>query len=247
MDKKAIVFDLDGTIYFGEDLAENAKEILQFCYEKFEYVFFITNNSAKTREEIYQKLLKMGLKIDINQLITCGFTIAKYLNKNNYKEVFSIGTASLKSEIESQGITSNSDNPQAIIVGYNRDFCLEDLKPIVKYKDTDCKLIIANKEHSYPVDNKEILPGAGQIVVSVEYTLNKSFDICIGKPNPMMLEMMLENLSIKPEDVLVVGDSYESDIKMAQTYGAEGVLISDEQKTDCICIKELSELLEVIK
>lgn len=247
MDKKVIIFDLDGTIYFGDKLANSAREVLQFCKEKFAHVFFITNNSAKTREEIYQKLLNMGLGIEIEQLITCGYTIARYLNKNNYQNVFTIGTESLKKELSNQDINPNSEMPQAIIVGYNRDFCLENLKPIVKYRDSDLKLIIANKEHSYPWNNNEILPGAGQIVVSVEYTLNKTFDVCIGKPNSMMLDIMLEGLNIHPNDVIVVGDSYESDIKMAQAYGAKGVLITQENQRDCVCIKELSELLEVIK
>ncbi len=168
LDKKCIVFDLDGTVYFGDNLAENAKKILQYCYEKFEHVFFVTNNSAKTRNEIYQKLYQMGLNIDINHLITCGYTIAKYLTKNNYENVFTIGTESLKKELKLQGINPESKDPQAIVVGYNREFCLEDLKPIVKYKNTDLNLIIANKEHSYPWNNGELLPGAGQIIVSVD-------------------------------------------------------------------------------
>lgn len=247
LDKKCIVFDLDGTVYFGDNLAENATKILQYCYEKFEHVFFVTNNSAKTRNEIYQKLCQMGLNIDINHLITCGYTIAKYLTKNNYENVFTIGTESLKKELKLQGINPESKDPQAIVVGYNREFCLEDLKPIVKYKNTDLNLIIANKEHSYPWNNGELLPGAGQIIVSVEYTLNKPYDICVGKPNPMMLETMLEGLNINPNEVLVVGDSYESDIVMAQNYGATGVYITEEKRNDCICIENLSELLEVIK
>lgn len=247
LNKKCIVFDLDGTIYFGDSLAKKAKEVLEFCNEKFEYVFFITNNSAKTRKEIYEKLSKMGLEFNYEQLITCSHTIGKYLNKKNLKEVLVIGTKSLRVELSTCGINVNSEKPQAIIVGYNRDFCLEDLKPIIKFKDSDCKLIIANKEHSYPWNDGEILPGAAPIVGAVESTLNKPFDICVGKPNPLMLEIMLEGLNVEPKEVLVVGDSYASDIKMAQDFGAEGILISKDRKPDCTCISELWELLEIIK
>ena len=247
LDKKCIIFDLDGTIYFGKNLATKAKEVLELCNKKFEYVFFVTNNSARTREEIYQKLCKLGLDIKIEQLISCGYAIAKYLSQNNYTNVWCIGTESLKKELQQLNINPKSTSPQAIVVGYNREFQLEDLKPIIKYKNSNCKLIIANKEHSYPWENKEILPAAGQIVAAVEFTLNKTTDIHIGKPEPTMLQTMLCGLNLKPQNVLVVGDNYESDIKMAQRYGAKGILITTEKKTDCLCINELSELLEVLK
>ena len=247
LNKKCIIFDLDGTLYFGNQVAKNAPEIIKKCYEKFKHVFFVTNNSAKTRDEIFKKLINMGFDLKKEQLMSCGYAIIKYLKQNNLKNIFCIGTENLKEELISEGITLCSENIDAVVVGYNKDFKLDDLNPLVKYKDSNCKLIVANKEHSYPVDNQEMLPGIGQIVVAVEYTLNKPFDIRIGKPNSLMVEMVVSDYNIKPEEIIFVGDNYESDIVMAQNFGATGVFITDKKRNDCICIKELSELLEVIK
>ena len=33
---KGIIFDLDGTIYFGKNLATKAKEVLELCNKKFD-------------------------------------------------------------------------------------------------------------------------------------------------------------------------------------------------------------------
>lgn len=247
LNKKCIVFDLDGTLYFGNQIAKDAPEIIKKCYEKFEHVFFVTNNSAKTRDEIFQKLINMGFELKLEQLMTCGYAIVNYLKQNCHKTVFCIGTESLKKELISENINIAIDNIDAVVIGYNKEFKLDDLNPLVKYKDSGIKLIVANKEHSYPVDNKELLPGIGQIVVAVEYTLNKSFDIRIGKPNSLMVDMLVSKYDIKPEEIVVIGDNYESDIVMAQNYGATGIYITNEKREDCICIKELSELLEVIK
>ena len=106
-------------------------------------------------------------------------------------------------------------------------------------------MIIANLEHSYPISNGKMVPGAGPIVAAVEMILNKKFDQCIGKPNPLMLELVLDGLGISPEMVCVVGDSYSSDVRLAKNYGADAVLISDYSQPEpgVRVIKKLEDLL----
>lgn len=242
-----VIFDLDGTIYFGRKLANKANDVIHLVRKLYKNVFFVTNNSAKKREEIWHKLLNMGIDAELGEVINSGYAIAKYLNENKYQEVYCIGTQSLKSEIESFKIKTDSKTPEAIVVGYNKDFSLNDLNEVLNLDLKNYKLIIANQERTYPGENGVIMPGAGPIVKAVEYALNKKTDIIIGKPNPIMVKLITSNLHIKPEDICVVGDSYESDIKMAQSYGADSILISEKSNAECKTIKQLSNLLEVFK
>ena len=98
-----------------------------------------------------------------------------------------------------------------------------------------------------PKENGYILPGAGPIVCAVETLLNKTTDIIVGKPNTEMLKITLSNLNIQPDEICIVGDSYDSDIKMAQNFGAQGILITKEKRNDCQCITQLADLLEIMK
>lgn len=244
---KCIIFDLDGTIYFGNQLANKANEVIAKARELYKNVFFVTNNSARTREQILDKLLNLGIDVKLEELITSSFAIAKYLKTNKYQEIHCIGTADLKKEIEKAGIQTTSKNPQAVVVGYDPNFKLDDINELANINLQDYKLIIANKERNYPKENGYIVAGAGPIVSAVETLLNKTTDVIIGKPNTEMLQIAISNLNIQPNEICVVGDSYNSDIKMAQSYGAKGILITNDIKNDCQCITQLADLLEIMK
>ena len=244
---KCIVFDLDGTIYFGNKPAPQANNIIKKARKLYKHVFFLTNNSAKTRKQVLEKLVDLGIDAKLEELITSSYAIVKYLQTNNYKEVYCIGTNDLIQEIELAGIYAKSQTPQAIIVGYNPDFKLNDLNELANIQSSNCELIVANKERNYPKENGYILPGAGPIVCAVETLLNKTTDIIVGKPNTEMLKITLSNLNIQPDEICIVGDSYDSDIKMAQNFGAQGILITKEKRNDCQCITQLADLLEIMK
>ncbi len=245
---KCVVFDLDGTIYFGSQLAEKANEVINLARSKYQNIFFITNNSAKTRKQIYEKLINLGLDVKIYEVINSAYAVSKYLNDNGYKDVYCIGTKDFASEISSFGINTSSKKPQAVVIGYDINFSLAQIEPILALSSDDYKVIIANQERVYPRDGGTIAPGAGAIVAAVEYTLNKKTDLVIGKPNPMMLEVMIGDWGIKPEEVLVIGDSYDSDVKMADAFGAKSIFIAnyDKKEYNCVKVNYLKDILELI-
>lgn len=244
---KAVVFDLDGTIYFGSKLADRANEVIQKAREICGgNIFFLTNNSAKTRKEIWQKLVALGIDVQLTEVGNSAYALAQYLKHNNYKEIYCIGTKSLKEEISSLGIEVNSKKPQAVVVGYNKDFTLNDLNELPNLHLKDYTLIVANRERAYPTDGGHLLPGAGPIVSAVEFLLNKQADVIIGKPKPEMLHALVGKLGIPASDIWVVGDSLVSDIQMAKEYGACGVWLSDEKHhLPDIQITNLADLLEI--
>ena len=164
---KCIVFDLDGTIYFGSELANKANEVIAYARKISEHVFFVTNNSAKTREQVFDKLVKLGVNLKKEELITSSYAIAKYLKENDYKEIYCIGTEFLKQEIELCGINTNSKEPKAVVVGYNPNFKLSDLEELSNIKLSEYKLIIANKERNYPKENG--YAAAGILLINIEY------------------------------------------------------------------------------
>lgn len=243
---KCIIFDLDGTVYFGTQLADKANEVISLARRKCSHIFFITNNSAKTRKQIFNKLVMMGVDVKFEEVITSSYAIAKYLRENGYHEVYCVGTSDLKHEIQHLNINPISTHPQAIVVGYNPAFKLNDLDPIANLNLQNYKLIIANKDRCYPTNDRYILPGAGPIVAAVETLLGKREDVIIGKPSPTMLQIMLKDLHISPREIYVVGDNYNSDIKMAHAYGAHGILITKGNRADCLCIKQLADLLGML-
>ena len=246
---KCVVFDLDGTIYFGNSLASKANEVIIHCRNKYKNIFFATNNSAITRKEVYQKLLKLNVNVLEEEVINSSYLIAQYLFASNYKQVYCLGTDSLKSEIKGFGIIAESQNPQAIVIGYDKEFNLNKLELAINVYNKNCKIIVSNKERTYPRENGIITPGAGAAVSSFEYCVNAKSDILVGKPETKMLEYISQKTGFSADEILMIGDSIESDMNMAKKYGSQGIYIKNgeiEENCEFESINELQELLEIL-
>lgn len=69
------------------------------------------------------------------------------------------------------------------------------------------------------------------------------------KPDPEIFEITLENLALKPEETVHVGDSYYADVEGAHSVGITPVLLDRVDKyhdLDCIKVKSLTEFQELI-
>ena len=78
---KLFAFDLDGTLCLGENLIEGAIDLHCFLKKEFIIVFF-TNNSTKTRKEIYYKLKTWGFECELEDIFTYRKNI-KFRTQNN--------------------------------------------------------------------------------------------------------------------------------------------------------------------
>ena len=104
-------------------------------------------------------------------------------------------------------------------------------------------IIACNRDRVFPKEGGELFPGCGAMVSSVEYCANRTVDLVVGKPNTIMFEHIMESLSLEKDEILVIGDSLESDIKMAETAGAPFIYINDDRKDGGVPMNAVLDLL----
>ena len=95
-----VLFDLDGTIYEGLKRIDGANEAITFFRENGKKVFFTTNNSTKTRRQIYERLVKMGIDVEFSEVITSGYIAADYAYKTRMKDIYIFGSVNLINEFK---------------------------------------------------------------------------------------------------------------------------------------------------
>lgn len=250
-DVKCVAFDLDGTIYAGNQIINGALELISEVKKKQWKIFYITNNSSLSRAQVYLKLKKFGLELEENDVINSAFAMSQYLVENQYHDIYCIGSAAFLEQIAEYGINVKSKDPAAIVVGYDPEYNLKKLEDVINIYKSHCKIIAANLERTYLNSNDILSPGVGVIVKSLEFALNREIDYFIGKPNRLMLDMLVAGYNYMPHEILVVGDTFDIDILMADSYGAKSIFINrygeELMANNCVSVNNLFELIKMLR
>lgn len=244
-DIKAVLFDLDGTIYYGSKLIDGAAEVVDAYRKKGMKVFFMTNNSTKSRKDIYNRLMKMGLKCDINEIYTSSYAAALYSKRKGYKSVYIFGTKGLKDEFELIGIKS-SNEADVVVIGYDMDMDYQKLTEALQVALNAKALIACNREKNYPGENAKRMPGCGAMVGALECSVGRKVDYVVGKPNPLLLDIICTEQGLDKSEIMVIGDTFESDIEMSNEYGCDSIYIGDEEHEKNTCVKNIREILDIM-
>lgn len=245
---EVVMFDLDGTLYYGTKRIPGANEVISFFRKRGIRVFFTTNNSTKTRKQIFEKLIKMGIDVQLEEVLTSGYIAAKYFIKHKLKDIFIFGSVNLISEFKELGINVNqNDNAENLLIGYDPHMTYEELAKAVRVAIHANKLIACNKERTFPGENELLMPGCGAMTAPIEWCANKKCDVIIGKPNTMMGEYLINRYRIDKTRLLVIGDTYESDIEMAKRLGCMSICITSMNYTDTFCVNSIREVTELFE
>lgn len=244
---KAVVFALDGTVYLGSRLVDGIDEVIRHCRKLGKSVFFITNNSSETRSQIFHKLRGLGIDCTFREVVTSGYAAALYAHREHISNLYVCGSTNLISECEKLSVhCADPEEAEAMLIGLDPAFTYEKLETAVNVATKAKKIIACNKERLCPNEENILAPGCGAMVSAIEWSSNRLVDFTLGKPNTFMLKEVCEQLGLAPDQILVVGDTYETDILMANKFGSQSVLISPNEYGDTVSVQNVNELLALI-
>ena len=223
-DKKGFICDMDGVIYHGNKVLPGVVEFIQWLQaEKKEYLF-LTNSSGYTPKELQQKLKRMGLDVGAEHFYTSALATAAFLKEQSPGcSVFAIGEAALLNALYDAGITMNDVNPDYVVVGESKTYCLDNLTKATNLVLKGAKLIGCNSDVSSPIENG-IAPACRALVVPIEMATGTQAYFC-GKPNPLMMRTGLRMLGCHSADAVMVGDRMDTDIVSGLESGMSTVLV----------------------
>lgn len=187
----------------------------------------------------------MGIDVEYSEVITSGYIAADYALKSGMKDIHVYGSVNLIHEFKEHGVAINQEeNAENLLIGYDPSATYEDLSKAVRVALNANCVMACNRDRVYPGEGGKLFPGCGAMVAPVEWCAKRECDLIIGKPNTMMIDLIETNYEIEPSKIIVVGDTYESDIEMANRAGCKSVLISKDKYDDTVCIPHIKYLPE---
>ena len=226
---KAVVFDLDGTIYFGSKIADFALQTIDELQSNGYNVLFFTNNSTKTRVEILDKLIHMGIRTTVDKIYTSSYASAIFLQRENVKNVFLVGSHGFESELKNIGVNIVDEyNCEAVVIGLDLNFNYEILSRALIALQKSRRIIVANTDKNFPVENGLLRPGANAMLSAILGSIDEEIKLdIVGKPNPFMFEILCKDWGLDKQHIVVVGDRIESDMAMAKNFNCKGILVGN--------------------
>lgn len=218
---KKIALDLDGTIYSGKKLISGSKKAIDLLLENEFEIYFTTNNSSQTIDEISFKLeALLNINVNKNSVITPLVMLSSYLMKNN-QNIFIYGSESLKKYVSNLNYKLTKLQESKNIVIGRKDVIDKNLINEMINKIRQGSIPIAlNKDLTFPSEGKE-LPGNGAVVKILEDDLGISIK-SLGKPDDVYSNYFLEkNIDID----YVIGDRVDTDVLFGNKINAISILV----------------------
>lgn len=247
---RLFAFDLDGTLYVGENLLPYAVELVRYLRQKCQVVFF-TNNSSKTVAQVHEKLNRLGIECKLDEVYTSSSASAAYLKESGIDNIYVVGSQGFRDELKNYGLRIiDDDSAENLVVGLDFDFNYNKAAMALSVLLNGGKFIVCNEDRFFPAGENKFLPGCGAMVGAISTAADKRPDFIVGKPNTYILSKISEAFNIKHNEIVVVGDSYESDIRMALNYKSKAILINENNNTandDIAVFKDLNQLLNYMR
>ena len=102
------IFDCDGVIWKGDSLIPGIPAILDKLRAAGKKIFFVTNNSTKSRKGYKAKFDELGLSVKPEEIFSSSFAAAAYFEQTKFKEtgkkVYIIGEKGIQDELDLVGV-----------------------------------------------------------------------------------------------------------------------------------------------
>lgn len=243
------LFDLDGVLWRGDTAIEGAVAAVKKMREAGKRCLFCTNNSSHTPAYYVEKLDSMGLHVNESDVLTSAWVTAHYLSGHFTGPflAYVIGEEGIHTSLQKIGarIVPDSDldsieNVDCVVVGIDREVSYEKLRHAQRLIGNGALFIATNRDGSYPLEDG-VAPGAGSIVAAVE-AASGTTPVTVGKPRPVMVDLAIQKLNIKPGEVALVGDRLDTDIACARRAGVTAICVLTGVTTEDKAVRARGEL-----
>ncbi|HLR45799.1 MAG TPA: HAD-IIA family hydrolase [Deinococcales bacterium] len=206
-------FDLDGCIWFGDELAPNAARLVARLRASGKRVAFVTNVSSATAGAVAGKLERLGIPAVAEDVMTPLTVLDRHRLLEGNPEVFLLGNEAIRATLTEAGFRLTADPEAARVVIASRDTGLtySQLAEAATALFSGAELLALNLDARVPVTGGKYVPGNGAIVAALTTATGVTAE-ALGKPSEFYYAQALRRFSAAPATTAMIGDNLDSDI-----------------------------------
>lgn len=245
------IFDCDGVIWRGDSLIDGIPETLAKLRAAGKKMFFVTNNSTKSRAGYKKKFDGLGLtEVPSEEIFSSSFAAAAYLEQSKFptdgsKKVYIIGEVGIGEELDLIGIPhiggpADSDkvanmgsggrlevDPDvgAVIVGFDRDVNYYKIQYAqLCINEEGAEFIATNLDAVTHLTDAQEWAGNGSMVGAIKGCTGQEPTL-VGKPSPLMIDYLESKYGFNRSRICMVGDRLDTDVLFGTENGLKSLLV----------------------
>ncbi len=246
---KMVVFDMDGVLRVGSKVIPGAQNIFRTLKSKGIKTMIVTNECRYGEKVLRDDLTEMGVKLpDDTKIITSGMSVYKYLKKKverfseDHFYIGILGESGLYNTLTKickfKNVDLCEEPPEdfdeersrlLLVIGTLDKIKIANLEKALKWVNAGCKIIITCDDMSDPSSKGDFSIGMPKHTLHmINFTVKTNY-YSLGKPNPMISELIRKECDgetkIEDNEILFVGDTIYTDIKLAEESGFRSALV----------------------
>ena len=215
---KAVLLDLDGVLYIGEEAVPGAPAAVEALRSAGIGLRFVTNTTVRSHPQTVDKLRGLGFDVAPEEVVTPAAGLTARLGRR----VALIMNDALREDFE--GLEEVEEAPDAVIMGdLGERFGFTILDRAFRMVMEGAELIALQKNRFWLTATGLSLD-AGPFVAAIEYATDRDAYV-VGKPSQRFFELVLGSLGVDAAGAAMVGDDVEADVDGATRAGLAGVLV----------------------
>lgn len=220
----AVLIDLDGVLYVGDDPVPGAVEVVEWLRDERIPFRCVTNTTRRSRRSVAARLRDLGFEIPEAWCFTPALAAVRRLGEEGATSCHLIATGDVSLDFEEAGIRLVDEAAPWVVVGDAGDGWTYGAMNRAFRLLLDGAGLLALERDRYWRDADGLALSAGPFVAGLEYAAGVTAEV-VGKPSPAFYRLALADLGVPAERAVMIGDDLESDIGGAQAAGLTALLV----------------------
>jgi glycerol-1-phosphatase len=225
---QSIAFDLDGTVYLGDQVIPGAPDTLDAVRGLGIKVCFLTNNAVRPPDAVADKLSRLGVKAAPNEVLTSAHAVVQLLGGEEAlrgRGVLVVGGRGLQQALEQAGAKllepDTWRSAEVVVGGLDPKLTYEKVRAATLAIAAGARFVGSNADANLPTPEGP-WPGAGSVLALLTTASGTEPEIA-GKPERALFEAVAAAVGEGPW--LMVGDRPDTDLAGASPLGWATALV----------------------
>jgi phospholysine phosphohistidine inorganic pyrophosphate phosphatase len=225
MNVRAVLLDIDGVLYIGDEAIAGAHEALAALRDlSAGRLRLVTNTTSKSRREIVDHLRALGFEAAPQEVLTPAATAVRLCRERGHRRVALLVADALREDLAELEEAPAGEPVDAVVLGdIGARFDDATLNRAFRWLMEGAELIALQHNRFYRRGGGLVLD-VGAYAAALEYATARE-GLVAGKPSAAFFGAALADLGVEAAQAVMVGDDVEADVGGALDARLRGILV----------------------